>query len=47
LLRREAIQVQARIQQVKSKVSEYELGNQHGKLATVLRNALSPASSPS
>jgi hypothetical protein len=40
LLRREAIQLQARIQQVKSKVFEYEAGNHRGTLTPLLRTAL-------
>jgi len=40
LLRREAIQLQARIQQVKSKVSEYEASNHRGTLTPLLRTAL-------
>jgi hypothetical protein len=40
LLRREAIRVQARIQQVKSEVSDYDLANHKGALTPLLRQAL-------
>ena len=40
LLRREAVQIQARIQQVKSKVSEYGASNHRGTITPLLRKAL-------
>jgi hypothetical protein len=40
LLRREAIRVQVRIQQVKSEISEYEFANHKGALTPLLRQAL-------
>lgn len=40
LLRREAARVQARIQQIKSQVSEYEVANHKGTLTPLLRQTL-------